>query len=166
MAKLYLDSSAVVKRYVVEDGSESVAQIYEEADAKEITICFSIWNIGEAIGVIDYYQRRNWITEDQGKRALNALAGETRRLLRIEGLELIPVNSSTLGGTWDLVRIYHIYQADALQIVSCSRSGADAILSADRALLEAAKGEGLVSVNIEDAREAQEKIFRKWTRPH
>ena len=85
MAKLYLDSSTGVKRYVVEDGSESVAQIYEEADAKEITICFPIWNIGEAIGIIDYYQRRSWITEDQGKRALNALAGETRRLLRIEG---------------------------------------------------------------------------------
>jgi hypothetical protein len=58
MAKLYLDSNVIVKRYIAERGSESVAEIYQRSDAKEIGICFSMWNIGEAIGVIDQYWRR------------------------------------------------------------------------------------------------------------
>lgn len=84
MARLYLDSSAIVRRYVAERGSDSTARIYEKSEMKEITICFSIWNIDETIGVIDYYHRRGWITEDQGTRALSGLAGETIRLVRIE----------------------------------------------------------------------------------
>lgn len=45
MARLYLDSSTIVKRYVAERGSDSTARIYEKSEMKEITICFSIWNI-------------------------------------------------------------------------------------------------------------------------
>lgn len=161
MARLYLDSSTIVKRYVAERGSDSTARIYEKSEMKEITICFSIWNIGETIGVIDYYHRRDWISEDQCTRALGGLAGETIRLMRIEALELLPVSSSTLSETWDLVRKYHIYQADALQIVSCMRLGTDTLLSADKALLEAAENEGLSSVNIEDAQDVEEKILKR-----
>lgn len=160
MVKLYLDSSVVVKRYVAEKGSESTARIYERSDTKEIDICFSMWNIGETIGVIDHYQRRGWITEGQYKNALSGLAGETLRLLRIEALELLPVNSSALSETWDLVRKHHIYQADALQIVSCIRSKADALLSADKILLKAAEKEGLSFANIENAHEVEERIAR------
>lgn len=75
MARLYLDSSTIVKRYVAERGSDSTTRIYEKSEMKEITICFSIWNIGETIGVIDYYHRRDWISEDQCTRALGGLAG-------------------------------------------------------------------------------------------
>lgn len=45
--KLYLDSSVIVKRYVAEEGSEAAARIYEASDAKEMDICFSLWNVGE-----------------------------------------------------------------------------------------------------------------------
>ncbi len=153
MAKLYLDSSAIVKRYIAEKGSESVAEIYQKSDTKEISICFSMWNIGEAIGVIDQYQRRGWITEDQFTSAVGGLAGETLRLMRIEALELLPINSSGLSDAWDLIRRHHIYQGDAIQIVSCAASKADKLVSADKMLLEIAEKEGIRSANIEDARE-------------
>jgi predicted nucleic acid-binding protein len=156
MAKMYLDSSVIVKRYIAEKGSESVAEIYQKSDTKEIGICFSIWNIGETIGVIDQYQRRGWITEDQFTSAMGGLAGETLRLMRIEALELLPVHSSELSETWDLIRKYHIYQGDAVQIVACVRSKADKLVSADKTLLEIAKKEGIPSVNIENAGEMRE----------
>ena len=115
-----------------------------------------MWNIGETIGVIDQYQRRGWISEDQSKSAIDALAGETLRLIRIEALELLPANSSELAETWNLIRRYHIYQADALQIVACLRSKADKLISADRTLLEIAEREGIACVNIEKAQEMLE----------
>lgn len=153
MARLYLDSNVIVKRYIAEKGSESATKIYEKSDTKEIGICFSIWNIGETIGVIDQYQRRGWITEDQFTSAMGGLAGETLRLVRIDALELLAVNSSDLSETWDLIRRYHIYQGDAVQIVACAHSKADRLVSADKMLLEIAEKEGIACANIENAQE-------------
>lgn len=152
MTKLYLDSSVIVKRYVAERGSESAAKIYEESDAREIGICFSVWNIGETVGAIDQYQKRGWITDAQFNKALSGLAGETLRLMRIEALEVLAVTSSALSETWNLTRKHHIYQADALQIVSCAQSKADRFVSADKTLLEVAEQEGIASANIENTR--------------
>lgn len=159
MRKLYLDSSALVKRYVAEGGSDDVARIYAKTNAIEAVICFSVWNIGEAVGVIDQYQRRGWLTESQGLTALGNLAGETLRLSKIEALQLLPVDSAGLADTWDLVRKYHIYEADAVQIVSCKRAGAETLVSADAPLLEAAKGEGLSAVDIEDHEQVNELVL-------
>ena len=156
MARLYLDSNVIVKRYIAERGSESVAEIYQRSDTKEIGICFSIWNIGETVGVIDQYQRRGWITEGQFTGAISGLAGETLRLMRIEALELLPVGSSELSETWDLIRRYHIYQGDAVQIIACKSSKADKLISADKMLLDVAEKEGLPSVNVEDGHAMEE----------
>lgn len=147
--KLYLDTNVVVKRYVTEKGSDLTREIYQMADAKEIEICFSVWNVGEAIGVIDQYLRRGWITEDQSAEAIGGLAGETIRLMKIEALQLLPLSASGLSETWHLIRKHHIYQGDALQLVTCTQSRADKLVSADKALLEVGKGEGITSVNIE-----------------
>lgn len=73
--------------------------------------------------------------------------------MRIESLELLPLGSSEIGDTWDLIRKYHIYQADALQLVQCLHSKADRLVSADKALLGIAQQEGLHSIDIEDPEE-------------
>ncbi len=138
-----------------------MASIYNKSDAKELTICFSMWNIGEVIGAIDRYQRRGWITENQSSIALSNLAGETLRLTQIEALELLPLNSFALSETWDLIRKHHIYQADAVQILECKRSRADALLSADKPLLEVGENEGLATVDIEDAGQVERQISGK-----
>jgi len=160
LTKLYLDSSTIVKRYVQEKGSDSASVVYTKSDAQELVICFSIWNIGEVVGVIDHYQRRDWITAEQSRVALSNLSSETLRLMKIESLELLSLSSSELSETWDLVRNYHIYQADALQIVAAKRSGADMLLSADKLLLDVGKNEGLPVANIEDAHGVEALISR------
>jgi len=117
-----------------------------------------MWNVGEAIGVIDQYRRRGWITDDQFGTAIGGFAGETMRLMKIEALELLPVNSSGLSETWDLIRKHHIYQGDALQLVACARSRADKLVSADNMLLGIAEREGIASVNIEDSRKISDLL--------
>jgi predicted nucleic acid-binding protein len=158
LTKLYLDSSAIVKRYVEETGSESASLIYNKSDVQELTLCFSIWNVGEVIGVIDIYQKRRWITEDQSNKARVNLASETLRLLKFEALELLNLSSAVLTESWGLIRKYRMYQADALQIVQCKRAGADLLVSADKALLQLAEREGLTSMNIEDVSEVKKQM--------
>ena len=51
MTIVYLDSSAIVKRYILESGSEVVSNVYCKALNGELTLSFSTWNIGEVLGV-------------------------------------------------------------------------------------------------------------------
>ncbi len=50
---VYLDSSAMVKRYVEEPGSEEVRKTYLRVYSGEIIISCNVWNIGEVLGVFD-----------------------------------------------------------------------------------------------------------------
>ena len=57
MKSVYLGSSAIVKRYVAEKGSKVIDKMYDKAKNSQLKIVFSIWNIGEVIGVFDRYFR-------------------------------------------------------------------------------------------------------------
>jgi hypothetical protein len=56
--RYYLDSSALVKRYISEPGSDSVDDIFEGALFGSNVIIISYWNIGEAATVFDKFSRR------------------------------------------------------------------------------------------------------------
>jgi len=81
--KVYLDSSAIVKRYVKEVGSDSIKAVYKKADASGALLAFSLWNIGEVLGTLDSYMKRKWINEHDFASALDSFAGETLRLARL-----------------------------------------------------------------------------------
>ena len=150
MARLYLDSSAIAKRYVQEKGTDSINLVYSKCDAKEHSAVFSMWNVGEVLGVLDQYRQRSWLTQQQYNQAVKNLAGESLRLIAMDALEIVPVSSSAVTESWRLVEKYHIYQSDGLQIVTCRRSKADFLLTADKNLAEAAMKEDATSVNVED----------------
>ena len=63
MLNLYLDTSAILKRYIAEPGTETTDIIFDKAEAGEIKITISLWNIGEALGVLDEKRRKGWLTE-------------------------------------------------------------------------------------------------------
>ena len=46
-----LDSRAIVKRYVMEQGSDIVHELYERAYSGDITLSFSLWNVGEVSSI-------------------------------------------------------------------------------------------------------------------
>lgn len=58
--RIYLDSSAILKRYLRERGTEKVKKVYLEALNGEATLHLSTWNIGEIIGALGKYHRRGW----------------------------------------------------------------------------------------------------------
>jgi predicted nucleic acid-binding protein len=59
--KVYLDSNAIIKRYVLEEGSDKVKEIYLEALNGAATLHFSVWNLGEVLEALDAYHRRSWL---------------------------------------------------------------------------------------------------------
>jgi len=145
---VYLDSSAIVKRYVEEAGSEIVCELYDSALAGELTLSFSAWNIGEVLGVLDRYWRRGWLEDESYAAARAMFIGETVRLLKLKVLLLVPLHIRLLANAWRLVEKHHIYQADALQIISAKHVGANELYTGDEDLHKAASAEGVRSVML------------------
>lgn len=140
---VYLDSSAIVKRYILEDGTDLVQEAYTKALQGETKLYFSAWNIGEALGVLDTYQRRKWLKKKNHKTARESLITETLRLIKLGLIKTIPVRASLLTESWVLIEKHHIYQADALQIVSAKYINTDQLLSGDKKLVDISKTEGI-----------------------
>lgn len=139
--KLYLDSSAIVKRYVLEEGTEKVNDTYLEALSGTASLHFSIWNIGEVLGALHAYYRKKLLESDDYATARESFIAETTRLIRLGVAKVMPVRSKLLTQSWLLVEKYHIYVADALQIVSAKNLGVDRLLSGDRRLVDVSREE-------------------------
>jgi predicted nucleic acid-binding protein len=91
MRIVYLDTSAIIKRYVQESGSEVVASLYSKAWLGEAKIAFSLWNIGEVLGVLDKYYKYGWLTRGDYDLARREFLGETLKMLRLRLLSIIPL---------------------------------------------------------------------------
>ena len=145
---VYLDSSAIVKRYILEPGTEVISNVYYKALNGEVTLSFSAWNIGEVLGTFDRYYRREWLEKQDYMRATRQFIGETLRLLKIKLLRIIPVKTRLLIEAWRLIKKHHIYEADALQIVSAKHVEAHKLYTADRQVHEVSVKEGVNSEYI------------------
>jgi len=136
---IYLDTSAIVKRYVIEEETNRIDKIYEKAHAGKIRLSFSVWNIGETAVVLDKYHRRAIL--GNAKEVFSKFIGETRLLVKLGQLKLIPLNLKILIESTTYVFKHGIYIADAVQLASAK--GADSFLTFDRKLAQIAEIEGL-----------------------
>lgn len=85
----YLDTSALVKRYVEEQGSNIVDNIFNKAYRGVKTISFSYWNIGEATVVFDKYERMKGLN---AKKLLKEMLREIKTLARLHRIILLGVD--------------------------------------------------------------------------
>lgn len=148
MLRLYLDTSALLKRYVVEPGTETIDEVFGKAETGELTITLSLWNIGEAIGVLDEKLRKGWLTKTEFDKTLNLFADEITKLLRLKTIEIIPAQTHLLTNTWELIMPLHIYEADALQITTCTTNKNYALLTDDEKLAQTGKQTGLNTIHV------------------
>ena len=144
----YLDSSAIIKRYVLEAGSEFIREQYNEAYLGNVLLSFNIWNIGEVIGVFDMARRQKRITGKQLDEAMGRFSNETARLKKISRIRIITMSEKLLESSWDIVIKHHIYVADALQIVSAIEVGCNEFYTGDERLHKLALSSGLNSTYL------------------
>lgn len=145
---MYLDTSAIVKRYIQEPGSNIVSEVYCKAWNGELIISFSTWNVGEVLGVLNKYYRRGWLETKEYEKAKYQFLGETIRMLKLKLIKVVPVRTRLLIKTWPLIEKYHIYEADALQIVSAKHVRAQKLYTGDKQVHEVAVREGVNSIYL------------------
>ena len=108
-------------------------------------MAFSSWNIGETLGAFDKACVRGALSQEDYMTVKRRFLLETRRLLRLGVLRLIPVRFKLLIESWNLIEKHHIYEADAIQIVSAKALNATQFFTGDKRVHEAANMEGLKS---------------------
>ena len=89
--------------------------------------------------MLDKYHRRGIL--GKAKEVFSKFIGETRLLVKLGHLKLIPLNLKILIESTTYVFKYGIYIADAIQLASAKR--ADSFLTFDKELAQMAEIEGL-----------------------
>ena len=146
---VYLDSTAIVKRYIKEPGSETVRMLFLKAYSGDLNLSFSIWNIGEVLRALDRARRIGRIDEETYIITRRRLLLETRRIIKLGMALLAPIRINTLLDTWKLIEKHHIYEADALQIATAIQLKAKQFITGDKRLHEIAAKEGLKSLLLQ-----------------
>ena len=147
--RIYLDTSAIAKRYLEETGSNVIDEVYELAEQGKVILMSSAWNIGEVLGVFTKRRSRGELTKKEFEVCVIDFLLETLKLVRMNSFFFIPIVSHVLLDAIKLVLKYYIYEADALQIATSRFVNSDIFLSADEGLVNIARKENTRAYNPE-----------------
>jgi hypothetical protein len=141
MAHCFLDSSALVKRYIDEAGTRRVLEIIESSDRLIVSSLARV----EITAALVRRARRGGLSEDHLHDILAALETELR-----EVFEVMELSAAIMTRATDLVRTHALRAADAIQLASAlvamggpSKASDFTFVSADAELNAAARQEGL-----------------------
>ncbi len=147
--KLFLDANAVLKRYISERGSDAIARVFRAADGGRVSMQYSLWTLGECLGVLDRLDRQGRLSSGGLARGRRALLGEAARLARLGVLSIVPLRAGLVRRSWTLLLKHHLYQADAVQIATALHARADILLTSDARVALGASAEGLRTLDPE-----------------
>jgi len=138
----------MVKRYVKEPGSSHVRSLYLKAYSGDLTLSFSLWNVGEVLGALAQAARLRRLSEASYREARSRFLLETRRMVKLGIALAVPLRLAVLREGWRIIEAKGLYEADALQIASAKYIKAERLATGDRRLFEAALEEGLEGIYV------------------
>jgi predicted nucleic acid-binding protein len=121
--RVYFDTSAVIKEFVLEKGSELIDKITNAARDQKLQIVSSVWSINESIAVIDRLSRQKF--EETGNPKLSTR--EKQEIIstfveRVLGSDensnffFAPIAHEIVSKSRVLIDGYHISADDALHV--------------------------------------------------
>jgi len=135
---VYLDASALVKRYVAERGTDEVAQVMASAAG----IGTSVISRAETSAALAKAVRMGALTRSAGGAALQVFRSEWPMLIRVQATELVLARADMLA--WDLgLRGYDAVHLAAALVWQEGLGKSVTMTTFDRQLWEAARVQGL-----------------------
>lgn len=130
---IFLDSSALAKRYVQEPGSDRLEEILSSASSLGVSvICLS-----EIISALCRRRRERRLSPQQYLEAKRALFED------IEDSTIIHVTDQVVARAVKLLERWPLRSSDSLQVASAAEWSAELFVSADEKQCVAARGYGL-----------------------
>ena len=132
---IYLDSSALLKQYYNEPGSETIRQIFQEVRR----IATASFSYAEVFSALNRKRREKAIDNHRYRLAARAFEEDWRHLVAV------PISDEVLARARTLLERYPLRAGDALQLASallCAEATDVEFASADQRLTQAASAEG------------------------
>ncbi len=139
--RFYIDTSAFVKRYSKERGSEAINRVFES----EHELATSHWTLAETVAAIDKKVAKKQITKDERDLAISVVFSD----ILDKNIIFTKLADEFLYPVTEKILEHHLSADDALQLFSCMVSLSPILLAADKALLKAAKKEGIDVIDME-----------------
>lgn len=136
--KLFLDTSALAKRYVAEPGSDKVATACQQADS----LVVSVICLPELISTLSRLVRDKRLA----KPAYRKLKGDA--MADLADMDICQITPEVLATVLSLLEAHPLRAMDAIHVACALACAPDAFLSADHRQLAAARKAGLRVVDV------------------
>ena len=146
---IYLDTSAFVKRYHTEEGSEVVNKIFDEGKKGNKKIHISYWVISETVNALDKHFNRGGFTKEELKKVMGSLFYDIYSGIKEGYLIVSEISPEILTASWDYIIEEHLSAGDALHLVTALYHGCTEFMAADKKLLRVAEKKGFKVINPE-----------------
>lgn len=130
---VFLDSSALVKRYVTEPGSDDLEAILANASGIGVSVLCPL----EIVSALCRRRRERQLNRPQYERAKSALFAD------IADASVINVTGAVIARAVQILQRWPLRSMDSVHIASASSWSADLFVSADGRQCVAARGYGL-----------------------
>lgn len=130
---VFLDSSALAKRYVQEPGSDRVEEILSSASSLGISVIC----LAEVVSALCRRRRERKLSQQQYLKAKQALFED------IEDSSVLNVTEQVMARAVELLERWPMRSSDALHVASAAEWSAELFVSADARQCAAARGCGL-----------------------
>jgi uncharacterized protein len=137
--KVFLDSSALAKRYVLESGSDRVQEILAAASSLGISVICAT----EVVSALCRRRREGGLLQEQYRKARNALFSD------IEDADVIDLTNQVIARAVRLLEGWPLRSSDALHVAAAAEWSADLFVSADERQCAAAGEYGLAVEYLE-----------------
>lgn len=130
---VFLDSSALAKRYIQESGSDRIEEILTSASS----LCISVICLSEVVSALCRRLREGKLTQRQYLRAKRALFED------IEDASIVGVTDQVVARAVELLEGWPLRPSDSLHVASAAEWSAELFVSADERQCAAARAYGL-----------------------
>ena len=136
--KVFLDTSAFAKRYVVEQGTDALNDLWRKADG----LFVSIMCLPELVSTLSRLVRAKKLGKPEYLKLKNQAMED------LQDMDICQITPSVLHTAVPLLQAYPLRCMDALHVACALTVASDAFVSADRRQLSAAKKSGLKIVDL------------------
>lgn len=142
MRKIYFDTSAYVKIYSQEAGTDVADSLFKLAEDSRVKIIMSIWTVNEAIAAIDRKHRRGEINDSQRDRIFATIIKRTIDYAEKPNapVNFIPIERRILTLSSDVITQYHVSADDALHLYTAYATECECFIYQDEKLKKATGG--------------------------
>lgn len=131
--RVFFDTSALAKRYVVEEGSNKVMAVCDRAD----TLAISVICLPELISTLSRLVREKKISPAQYRATRGAI------LTDLAGVDICEMTPQVMDSVIELLEQHHLRAMDAIHVACALAYQPDLFVSADKRQAEAARKSGI-----------------------